>query len=84
MNDFLSYVENKIRKNIKIEKILIIDNSNQHKKHRYFDPEKYHLKLEIQSTYLSSLNKIKAQRRVMSVLLEELKTKIHALEIQIK
>mgnify|MGYP006130441373 CR=1 FL=1 len=84
MNDFLSYVENKIKKNIKIEKILIIDNSNQHKKHRYFDPEKYHLKLEIQSTYLSSLNKIKAQRRVMSVLLEELKTKIHALEIQIK
>ena len=84
MNDFLSHIENKIKKNIKIEKILIIDNSNQHKKHRYFDPEKYHLKLEIQSTYLSSLNKIKAQRKVMSVLLEELKTKIHALEIRIK
>ena len=84
MNDFLSFLENKIKKNIKVEKILIVDNSNLHKKHRYFDPEKYHLKLEIQSTYLSSLNKIKAQRRVMSVLLEELKTKIHALEIQIK
>ena len=84
MNDFLSYVENKIRKNIKIEKILIIDNSNQHKKHRYFDPEKYHLKLEIQSTYLRSLDKIKAQRQIMTLLSEELKNKIHALEIKIK
>tara|TARA_B110000285_G_scaffold99726_1_gene113607 strand:- start:1402 stop:1656 length:255 start_codon:yes stop_codon:yes gene_type:complete len=84
MNDFLSFIENKIKKNIKVEKISIIDNSNQHKKHRYFNSEKYHLKLEIQSTYLSSLNKIEAQRKVMSLLGEELKTKIHALEIKIK
>jgi len=84
MNDFLSFIENKIKKDIKVEKISIINNSNQHKKHRYFNPEKYHLKLEIQSTYLSSLNKIEAQRKVMSLLGEELKTKIHALEIKIK
>jgi BolA protein len=84
MNDFLSFIENKIKKNIKVEKISIIDNSNQHKKHRYFDSDKQHLKLEIQSTYLSSLNKIEAQRKVMSLLAEELKTKIHALEIKIK
>jgi stress-induced morphogen len=84
MNDFLSFIENKIKRNIKVEKISIIDNSNQHKKHRYFNPEKRHLKLEIQSTYLSSLNKIEAQRKVMSLLAEELKTKIHALEIKIK
>ena len=31
MNDFLSFIENKIKKNIKVEKILISDNSNQHK-----------------------------------------------------
>ena len=84
MNDFLSFIENKIKKNIKVEKVLIIDNSNQHKKHRFYDSEKYHLKLEIQSAYLSSLNKIKAQRQIMSLLAEELKTKIHALEIKIK
>ena len=41
MNDFLSFVENKIKKNIELEKIVIIDNSNQHKKHRFFDSEKY-------------------------------------------
>ena len=84
MNDFLSFIENKIKKNIKVEKILITDNSNQHKKHRSFDSEKYHLKLEIQSTFLSSLDKIEAQREIMSLLREELKTKIHALEIKIK
>ena len=83
MNDFLSLIENKIRKNIKVEKILITDNSNQHKKHRFFDSKKYHLKLEIQSTYLISLDKIKAQREIMSLLKEELKNKIHALEIKI-
>jgi|TARA_B100000780_G_scaffold259081_1_gene209858 BolA protein len=84
MNDFLSYIENKIKKNIKVEKILIIDDSNRHKKHKFFDSEKYHLRLEIKSTYLSSLNKIIAQRQIMSLLAKELKTKIHALEIKIK
>ena len=84
MNDFLSFIENKIRKNIEIEKILIVDNSNQHKKHKFFDSKKYHLKLEIQSVYLRSLDKIKAQREIMSLLKEELKSKIHALEIKIK
>jgi BolA protein len=84
MNDFLSFVENKIKKNIKVEKISITDDSHKHKKHRFFDPGKYHLKLEIQSTYLSSLNKILAQREIMSLLSEELKNKIHALEIKIK
>ena len=84
MNDFLSYIENKIKKNIKVEKILIIDDSNRHKRHKFFDSEKYHLRLEIKSTYLSSLNKIIAQRQIMSLFAEELKTKIHALEIKIK
>jgi|TARA_B110000211_G_scaffold117527_1_gene136132 stress-induced morphogen len=84
MNDFLSFIENKIKTNIEVEKILIVDNSNQHKKHRFFDSKKYHLKLEIESAYLRSLNKIKAQKKIMSLLTEELKNKIHALEIKIK
>ena len=64
MNDFLSFIENKIKTNIEVEKILIVDNSNQHKKHRFFDSKKYHLKLEIESAYLRSLNKIKAQKKI--------------------
>ena len=84
MNDFLGFIENKIKENIEVEKILITDNSNLHKKHRFYDSKKYHLKLEIQSVYLRSLDKIKAQREIMTLLAEELKSKIHALEIKIK
>ena len=84
MNDFLKIVENKIKKNIKVERILIIDNSELHKKHKFFNSKKYHLKLEIESIYLKSLDKIKAQREIMTILSEELKSKIHALEIKIK
>ena len=76
MNDFLEFVKNKIKNNIKVEKIKIINNSNLHKKHKSFDTEKYHLRLEIYSSYLKSLNRIKAQREIMAVLSEELKTPI--------
>tara|TARA_B110000881_G_C18117215_1_gene290327 strand:- start:94 stop:348 length:255 start_codon:yes stop_codon:yes gene_type:complete len=84
MNDFLKSIENKIKNNIKIESILIIDNSDLHKKHKFFNPEKYHLYLEIESDYLRSLNKVKAQREIMNLLAEELQSKLHALEIKIK
>jgi stress-induced morphogen len=84
MNDFLDYIKNKLRENIKIEKVLIVDNSSQHKKHKSFDAKKYHIKLEIESIYLKSLNKIKAHREIMTILSNEMKTKIHALEIEIK
>ena len=84
MNNFLKFIENKVKKNIKIENILIIDNSSLHKKHKFFNPEKYHLYLEIESDYLRSLNKVKAQREIMNLLAEELQSKLHALEIKIK
>ena len=84
MNEFLEFIKNKIKKNIKIESILITNNSALHKKHKFFNSEKYHLKLEIESSFLSSLSKINGQRQVMKVLSEELNTKIHALEIKIK
>ena len=84
MNDFLKLIENKIKKNIKIESILITDNSNLHKKHKFFNAERYHLSLEIESIYLNSLSKIKAHREVMKTLVKELHNKIHALEIKIQ
>ena len=31
MNDFLSFLENKIKKNIEVEKILIVDNSKKYR-----------------------------------------------------
>jgi len=84
MNNFLKFIENKIKEKIKIESILITDNSSLHQKHKFFSADKYHLSLEIKSDYLNSLTKIKAQREIMKLLAEELHTKIHALEIKIK
>ena len=84
MNNFLRIIEDKVKKKIKVESILITDNSRLHKKHKFFDSKKYHLSLEIQSIYLNSLSKIKAHREIMNLLSEEIRTKIHALEIKIK
>ena len=84
MNDFLNFVENKVKKNIKVERIIVIDNSALHKKHKFFDSNKYHLCLEIRSNYLNSLNRVKAHRKITKLLSEEMLSRIHALEIKIK
>ena len=83
MNDFLKFIENKIKKNINVENILIKDNSALHKKHKFFNSEKYHLSLEIKSEYLNSIKKIEAHRKIMNLISQEIHTKIHALEIKI-
>jgi len=84
MNDYIDFIENKIKKNIDVEKIRILDKSDKHKSHKSFDPHKYHLYLEIESKFLKSLDQLEAQRNIMKILADELKSKIHALEIKIK
>ena len=84
MNDYISVIENKIKKSINVEKITILDNSQKHKNHKSFDSSRYHLYLEIESKFLKSLNQLEAQRNIMKILEDELKNKIHALEIKIK
>ncbi len=84
MKDFLKLIEKKIKDKISIEKIIVIDNSSKHKTHKFFDKNKYHICLQIESKYLSGLNRIDSQRLIMSILSEELKSQIHALEIKIK
>ena len=84
MNNYLKIIEEKIRNKISIEEIKIIDNSHKHTKHKFYNTEKYYLALEIKSNYLDSLSRLEAQRKVMEILKEDLKKKIHALEIMIK
>ena len=61
----------------------IIDNSYKHVGHKFFSKNKYHLHLKIKSTQLTSMSRIDAQKLVMKTLKEDLKKKIHALEISI-
>ena len=84
MNNFLELIKKKLNEGLKIESIQIINNTHKHKTHKNFNKNLYHLALEIESRYLKNLDKIKAQREVMNILKDELKSKIHALEIKIK
>ena len=84
MNNFFEDIITKLKKEIEIEQIDIVDNSYKHVKHKSFSPEKFHLHLKIRSLYLNSLSRVTAQKEVMKVLKDELSNKIHALEISIE
>ena len=84
MKNYLEKIDEKLRQQIQIEELIIVDNSNNHRGHKFFSPEKFHLHLKIKSLYLNSISRLNAQKIVMKVLKEDLKTKIHALEISIE
>jgi len=79
----LEQIKRKINKEINPENITLIDNSNLHSKHKSFDKNKYHIKIIIKSKKLKSMNKIAAHKEIFSILKDEMKNKIHALEIEI-
>ena len=83
MNNFFEGIIAKLKKEIEIEQIEIVDNSHKHIKHKSFSPDKFHLHLKIKSPYLNSLSRVIAQKEVMKVLKKELSNKIHAIEISI-
>ena len=84
MKNYLDEIELKLKNQIAIEELIIVDNSHKHKGHKFFSPEKFHLHLKIKSLYLRSISRISGQKLVMKILNEDLKTKIHALEISIE
>ena len=84
MVNFLEDIKTKINNKLSPEKILLIDNSYLHTKHKSFDPNRFHLKLVIKSKKLKNMEKIDAHKVIFSILNDEMKNKIHALEIEIK
>ena len=82
--NYLDKVVKIVNERLKPEKISLIDNSLLHSKHKYYNPEKFHLKLIIQSKKLKGMEKIEAHKLVFFALKDELKNRIHALEIEIK
>ena len=77
-------IKKKIYQAINPKNIILIDNSNLHKKHKSFDINKFHFKIIIESESLKKMHKIDAHKKIFSILKEEMKNKIHALEIEIK
>tara|TARA_B000000532_G_scaffold160366_1_gene129253 strand:+ start:408 stop:665 length:258 start_codon:yes stop_codon:yes gene_type:complete len=84
MNIYFDEIKKKLLNKFQIENLEIVDNSYKHKKHKFFSPGKFHIHLKIKSSYLNSLPKLKAQKMIMKTLEEDLKSKLHALEISIE
>ena len=83
MTSFFDQIKEKINKKINPENIILIDNSSFHTKHKSFNSNKFHLKIVIKSTKLKNMDKITAHKEIFSILKNEMKNKIHALEIEI-
>ena len=84
MKNYFEEICSKLKKEIEIEDIQIVDNSHKHKGHKFYSPGKFHLRLKVKSLYLNSLTRVSAQKMIMKILNDDLKKKIHALEISIE
>ena len=82
--NFFETIKEKINNKINPENIILIDNSHLHTKHKSFDINKFHIKVIIKSKKLKNMNKIMAHKEIFNILKEEMKNKIHALEIEIE
>ena len=81
--NFFGEIKEKINKQINPENIILIDNTNKHNKHKFFDSNKFYLKIIIKSKKLRNMDKIAAHKEIFSILKNEMNNKIHALEIEI-
>ena len=84
MITLLEEVKKKIVKELNPVQIQLIDNSSLHNKHKSYDSNKFHIKLIIESKKLKNMSKIEAHKLIFSILKDEMKNKIHALEIELK
>ena len=83
INELISIVKKKIKKNISLEYINIEDKTFLHKKHKTHQSGKFHLKLSIKSLGTRKINKIELTKKIYKVLDEELKKYIHSIQILI-
>ena len=81
INNLIEKLKKKICDKIQCENIDIEDKTFLHKKHKNFDPKKFHLKIKIKSVELKSMEKIKANRYVFNILGKELKNEIHSIQL---
>ncbi len=83
INKLIAIVKEKLEENITIESIKIEDKSFLHEKHPGNQKGKFHLKIIIQSSELSKLNKIDGNKKIYKILEEEMKKYIHSIQISI-
>ena len=83
IDELITNVKKKIKKNINIENILIEDKTFLHKNHLGHESNKFHLKITIESEELKELNKIESNKKIYKILDEELRNHVHSIQILI-
>ena len=81
INNLIEKLKKKIFDKVKCKKVEIEDKTFLHKKHKNFNPKKFHLKIKIKSAELKSMGKIEANRYVFYILEKELKNNIHSIQL---
>jgi BolA family transcriptional regulator, general stress-responsive regulator len=81
----LEYIEEIIKKKLKIKNIKIIDNSYLHKNHKGNNGSEYsHIKIEIISDDFKGKSHIERHRMIQDILKNEFSQGLHSLEIKAK
>jgi len=83
INELIAIVKKKLQSKIIIENILIEDKSFLHKNHAGNQPNKFHLKISLQSEELRKMKRIDSNKKIYKILNKELKEFIHSLQILI-
>ena len=83
INNLITIVKKKIKKNVPVEDISIEDKTFLHKNHKGYSENKFHIKLIIKSLELKKMSKIQSTKKIYSILKEELKHYIHSIQILI-
>ena len=84
INQLIAIVKKKLQKQIVIENILIEDKSFLHKNHSGNQPNKFHLKITLESEELKKIKRIDSNKKIYKILDEEIKEFIHSLQILIR
>tara|TARA_B100001146_G_scaffold191864_1_gene177512 strand:+ start:116 stop:376 length:261 start_codon:yes stop_codon:yes gene_type:complete len=83
INQLISIIKNKIKKDISLAYIKIEDKTFLHKNHKTYQDGKFHLKLTIGSLELKKMSKIQSTKKIYKLLEEELRKYIHSIQILI-
>jgi len=83
INQLISIVKTKIKSNLSLEELKVLDKTFLHKKHASHKKEKFHLQIIIKSEKLKLNNKIETSRFIHKILEEEIKEFIHSLQIKL-
>ena len=81
INQLSEIVKKKILNNELIENVELEDKSFLHKNHKTNNPNKFHIKLTINSEKLKNMSRIESNKIIFRLLDKEMKNYIHSLQI---